>query len=140
MKQALKAAGAQTYIIAPHLGNITSEKNKQIKVHQSFLTGLSVLFDAVYIPGGQQSPVVLQNEPDAIHFINEAFKHCKAMAAEAEGVDLLIKTAAGIKMKDKTDKNHLAKGVLINRNPKEFIKAIAQHRFWEREKPGKVPA
>jgi len=140
MKQSLEAAGAQTYIIAPHLGNITSEKNKQIKVHQSFLTGSSVLFDAVYIPGGQQSSVALQNEPDAIHFINEAYKHCKAIAAEAEGMDLLIKTAAGIKMKDKTDKNHLAKGVLINRNPKEFIKAIAQHRFWEREKPGKVPA
>jgi catalase len=43
-------------------------------------------------------------------------------------------------MKDKTDENHQAKGVLINRNQKEFIKAIAQHRFWEREKPGKVPA
>jgi catalase len=140
MKQALEAAGAQTFIIAPHLGNITSEKNKQIKVHQSFLTAASVLFDAVYIPGGQQSSVALQNEPDAIHFINETYKHCKAIAAQADGVDLLNKTEAGIKMKDKTDENHQAKGVLINRNQKEFIKAIAQHRFWEREKPGKVPA
>jgi len=140
MKQALVSAGAQTNIIAPHLGNITSEKMKQVKVDQSFLTAASVLFDAVYIPGGLQSKTNLQNEPDAIHFINEAYKHCKAIAAEAEGVDLLNKTTAGIKMKDKTDKNHLAKGVLINRNPKEFIKAIAQHRFWERENPGKVPA
>jgi len=140
MKRVLEAAGAQTNVIAPHLGNITSEKNRQIKVDQSFLTAASVLFDAVYIPGGQQSSVALRNEPDAIHFINEAYKHCKAIAAEAEGVDLLNKTEAGIKMKDKTDKNFLATGVLINRNPKEFIKAIAQHRFWEREKPGKVPA
>ena len=140
MKQALIAAGAQTHIIAPHLGNITSEKNKQIKVDQSFLTAASVLFDAVYLPGGQKSSVALQKESDAIHFINEAYKHCKAIAAEAEGVELLYKTAAGIKMKDKTDKILLAKGVLINRTPKEFIKAIAQHRFWEREKPGKVPA
>lgn len=140
MKRALEAAGAQTNIIAPHLGNIKSEKNKQIKVDQSFLTAASVLFDAVYIPGGQKSSVALQNEPDAIHFINEAYKHCKAIAAEAEAVDLLNKTAAGIKIKDKTDKNLLAKGVLTNRDPKEFIKAIAQHRFWEREKPGKVPA
>jgi len=82
----------------------------------------------------------LQNEPDALHFIDEAYKHCKAIAAEAEGEDLLNKTAAGIKMKDKKDENHLSKGVLINRNPKAFINAIAQHRFWEREKPGKVPA
>ncbi|MFO7524913.1 MAG: catalase [Ignavibacteriaceae bacterium] len=140
MKRALEAAGAQINIIAPHLGNIKSEKNKQIKVHQSFLTAASVLFDAVYIPGGKKSSAALQNEPDAIHFINEAYKHCKAIAAEAEGVDLLNKTAAGIKMKDKTNKNLLAKGVLTDRTPKEFIKAIAQHRFWEREKPGKVPA
>lgn len=140
MKQALEAAGAQTNIIAPHLGNIISGKNKQIKVDQSFLTAASVLFDAVFIPGGKKSSVELQNEPDAIHFINEAYKHCKAIAAQKDGVDFLNKTAVGIKMKDKTDENHLANGVLIDRNPKEFINAIAQHRFWEREKPGKVPA
>ncbi|CAN5229467.1 hypothetical protein BH11BAC6_BH11BAC6_16650 [soil metagenome] len=35
-------------------------------------------------------------------------------------------------------------GVVIGNNAdklaKQFIKAIAQHRFWEREKPRKVPA
>jgi len=30
--------------------------------------------------------------------------------------------------------------ILLNRSPKEFIKAIAHHRFWDREKTGKVPA
>jgi len=135
MKQALEAAGAKSTIIAPHLGNITDEKDKQIKVDQSLLTAASVLFDAVYIPGGQKSAAALQKEPNAIHFINEAYKHCKVIAAEGEGTKLLFITNAGIKInsKDKTAKNHIANGVLLNRNSKEFIKAVAQHRFWERE-------
>ena len=136
MKQALEAAGAQTKIIAPHLGNIVAANGKQIKVDQSLLTAASVLFDAVYIPGGQKSSTALQKEPNAIQFINEAFKHCKAIAVEGEGTELLFITNAGIKInsKGKTAKNHMADGVLLNLNPKEFIKAIAQHRFWEREK------
>jgi catalase len=135
MKQALEAAGAQTKIIAPHLGNIVAANGKQIKVDLSLLTAASVLFDAVYIPGGQKSSIALQKEPNAIQFINEAFKHCKPIAAEGEGTELLFITNAGIKInsKGKTAKNHMADGVLLNLNPKEFIKAIAQHRFWERE-------
>ena len=135
MKQALETAGAQTKIIAPHLGNIATAKGKQINVDQSLLTAASVLFDAVYVPGGQKSVAALQKEPNAIHFINEAYKHCKAIAAEGEGTELLFITNAGIKnnSKDKSAKKYMSNGVLLNHNPKEFIKAIAQHRFWERE-------
>lgn len=135
MKQALEVQGAQTIIIAPHLGIIASAKGKQINVDQSLLTAASVLFDAVYVPGGQKSVAALQKEPNAIHFINEAYKHCKVIAADGEGTKLLFITNACIKNNntDKSDKNYMANGVLLNHNPKEFIKAIAQHRFWERE-------
>ncbi|MFE3870492.1 catalase [Flavobacterium sp. ZS1P70] len=142
MKEALEAAGAQTKIIAPHLGFIATATSKQIKVDQSFLTAASVLFDAVYVPDGKRSATALKEEPDAIHFINEAYKHCKAIAADGSGVDFIYLTAVGVKIQneDKADKNNLATGVLLNRDSKEFINAIAQHRFWEREKRGKVPA
>lgn len=142
MKEALEAAGAQTKIIAPHLGFIATATGKQIKVDQSFLTAASVLFDAVYVPNGKQSATALIEEPDAIHFINEAYKHCKAIAADGSGADFVYLTAPGVKIQneDKADKNNLVTGVLINRDSKEFINAIAQHRFWEREKTGKVPA
>ena len=30
-------------------------------------------------------------------------------------------------------KNHMAIGVLLNHNSKEFINSVAKHRFWERE-------
>lgn len=142
MKEALEAAGAQTKIIAPHLGFIATATSKQIKVDQSFLTAASVLFDAVFVPDGKQSATALKEEPDAIHFINEAYKPCKAIAADGSGADFIYLTAVGVKIQneDKADKNNLATGVLLNRDSKEFINAIAQHRFWEREKRGKVPA
>lgn len=142
MKKVLEAAGAQTKIIAPHLGFIATAAGKKIKVDQSFLTAASVLFDAVYVPDGKESNGALKAEPDAIHFINEAYKHCKAIAADGAGADFVNRTAAGVKIQneDKADKYNLAAGVLLNRDPNEFIKAIAQHRFWEREKKGKVPA
>ncbi len=138
MKNALVKAGAGVKLIAPHLGSIVSINGNKIKVDQSFLTAASVLFDAVYIPGGEKSFAALKEEPDAIHFINEAYKHCKAIAGDGAGSDLILITAAGIK--SKTLKDNPDFGVLLNRKTNDFITAIAQHRFWEREKPGKVPA
>jgi catalase len=142
MKQALEAAGAQTKIVAPHLGFIASANGKRIKVDQSFLTSASVLFDAVYVPDGAKSAALLQGEPDAVHFVNEAYKHCKAIAANGAGAKLIGISAVGAKLQSegKTGEKRFEDGVLIDCIPSDFIKAIAQHRFWEREKPGKVPA
>jgi catalase len=132
MKKALDTEGGVTKVVAPHLGFITAANGTKIKVHQSFLTTDSVLFDAVYVPNGQKSTLALQNEPDAIHFINDAYKHCKAIAADGTAADFLQQTVIGKEAKD--DKKAAANGVLINQNAKEFIAAIAQHRFWQREK------
>jgi len=139
MKKALEAAGAVTHIIAPKLGNIIAENNKEIPVDQSLLTAASVLYDAVYIAGGTNSVATLEAEPDAIHFLNEAYKHCKAIAADSSALQVLEATYFSKKLQNKTNKE----GVLTGDSKKlstDFIKAIAQHRFWEREKPGKVPA
>ena len=141
MKEALEGAGAKTKIVAPFLGFIAGAGGKSIKADESFFTTASVLFDAVYVPDGLHASA-LQGEPDAIHFINEAYKHCKAIAADGAGVKFLNATAAGTKIniQSDTEKSNTANGVVINGSPKDFINAIAQHRFWEREKPGKVPA
>ena len=132
MKNALEVEGAKTKIIAPKLGTIKGATGKEIKVDMSFQNTASVLFDAVYIPSGAKSAAALINEPDAIHFVNEAFKHCKAVAANGNGVDLLNQSHAANKTKDA--------GLIIDKPAKDFINAIAQHRFWEREQERKVPA
>lgn len=138
MKQALEASGAITRIIASHFGYITAIDRKKLKVDQSFLTAASVLFDAVYVPGGAQSIASLKKMPDAVLFINEAFKHCKAIAADGAGAEFLQITDAGknTHITGKDDKTEALNGILMNGTANEFIKAIAQHRFWKREKPG----
>ena len=133
MKKSLEAEGATVKIVALKNGKIKLANGKEAKVDETFLTTASVLFDAVFVPGGQQSVNALKEEMDAVHFVNEAFKHCKAIAAVGEGVDFIAETFAG---KAKDDK-----AVLLGDNvAQNFIKAIAQHRNWEREEARKVPA
>lgn len=145
MKKALEAEGGVVDLIAPKLSALKSENDTEFPITKSFLTTASVLYDAVYIPGGTNSVASLAGEPDAIHFLNEAFKHCKALAADTSAVQVLNETYFSRKLpKDFTEKNVMKTGIVIgddiNKLSGLFIKAIAQHRFWEREKPDKVPA
>ncbi len=135
MMKALKAAGATPKIIAPKGGQITGDKGTAIMVDKSLLNASSVLFDAVYVPGGAGSVKALKAEPDAIHFLNQAWKHCKAIAADNDATELLNETF----LKHKTDGDP-DNGIITDGNAKNFIATIAHHRFWEREQASKVPA
>jgi catalase len=133
MKQALMTAGAAALTVAPRLGMVTGADGSEVKADFSFLTGSSVLFDAVYVPGGDASVDSLRGEVAATAFINEAYKHCKAIAASGAGVDLLEN--AGVNVSAAA----VGAGVVTSRDVDagsigtKFIKAIAQHRHWERE-------
>jgi len=133
MKSALEKEGATVKIIAPKPNGIKTIKGEPVAVDGSFLTESSVCYDAIFIPSGRKSVSALSKEADAIHFVNEAYRHCKAIATEGEGIALLEKTYAG-------NENSTDQGVLINKKPDSFIKAIAKHRFWKRERERKVPA
>jgi len=144
VKAELEAEGAQTKIIAPTGGSISNSKGAAVKVDMSFLTAASVLFDAVYIPAGAKSIETLKESADAIHFINEAYRHCKAIAADGEALELLNETYVGKKLKE--GKPDALAGIITGEPSgtggftKDFIQAIAHHRFWVREKKDKVPA
>jgi len=132
MKEALMAAGAVVKIVAPHGGIIKTTEGNSIIVDQSLLTSASVVFDAVFVPSGVASTAALATEADALHFINEAYKHCKALAFNGSAVELLEHSFIKLSKKDA--------GVVIDQSPKTFIDAIKQHRFWDREKKYGVPA
>ncbi len=146
IKQALMNAGAYAKIVAPHGGMIETMQGEELPVEMTFLTGASVMFDAVYVPGGDQSVEVLKHNGDAIHFIDEAFKHCKAIAASSEGVELLA--ASNIKGVNFTHNGSVGTemGVITSHsgNPNQFaqafIDAIKQHRYWMRSTKEMVPA
>ena len=137
MKTALEKEGATVKLVAPKAGDIKTAKGASLAVNGSLLTETSVCYDAVFIPAGKKHADWLSKEPDAVHFVNEAYKHCKAIAAEGDGIILLNKTYLKDVVESKTMRD---KGVLVNKTPKDFINAIAQHRFWEREDERKVPA
>lgn len=141
----LTKQGAVCEVVAPRLGSIIAENNTKITVYKSFLTSASVFYDAIYVPGGANSVAALEAEPDALHFLNEAFKHCKAIAADPQALQVLRATYFGQKLpEDNSDETGITEGVIINGDIKklcnQFIDAIAKHRFWNREKARKVPA
>jgi catalase len=135
MKQALTAAGAQAKVVAPRLGALRSANGDEVQIDFSLFTASSVIFDAVYVPGGEQSVTALKAEANALHFINEAYKHCKTIAAIGAGIDLLRASHLGAE-----------EGVIVGRDEEsrelaaEFIRALARHRHWSREMKAQVPA
>lgn len=156
MKKALAAAGAQAKVVAPRLGILSGAKGASVPIDFSFLTAGSVLFDAVYVPGGEQSVEVLKGDAKALVFVDEAYLHCKTIAATDAGVELLLAAHLG---QDKTAKSHTegvtqnevkllsadegiitGRGVHMGQVAAKFIKAMAQHRHWDRETKGQVPA
>ena len=133
MQNALENKGAMIKIIAPHGGTITCDQDMEHEVDAAIVTTESVLFDAIYVPGGKKSIDALLDEPKYKKFLNEAFKHCKAIAVDHEGEDLLDETFIANHKDDKA--------IFINDKPKAFIDAIAKHRNWDRmEVAAKVPA
>jgi len=143
IQKALQAAGAQSRIIAPRLGTLKTAQGHAAKIDSSFLTAGSVLFDAVFVPGGAGSRETLLAEPRAVEFVAEAYKHCKAIGATGEGMALL--QAAGISTIDREPTRKGRKpsgplGVVVGQDAavigiaREFIQAVAQHRHWGRER------
>jgi catalase len=138
VKMSLLTAGAKALTVGPHLGTFTGTNGAVLNADFSLLTGSSVLFDAVYVPGGEASIAELSRHAETSNFILEAYQHCKTIGATGEGVDLL--TSAGIfapsEMTEGDDFND--PGVVIGTDQVEefaesFIEAIAVHRHWHRE-------
>ena len=132
MKKALESENAVVKLVAPHGGKVMCSNDMQHKVDASIMTTESVLFDAIYIPGGEKSIDALLKKSKFIKFVNEAFKHCKAIAVDNDAERFLEQCSLGNYSDDVA--------VLVNDEPKKFIEAIGQHRNWERmEKASEVP-
>lgn len=139
MRQSLKEKGAVVEIVGPRQGAFTGTNKTKLNADQSFLTAASVLYDAVYIPGGKHVPVLAQ-DPDAIHFLNEAYRHCKAIAADESAKPVFDSTYFAAKLKENKKDEGLLFTADTNQLADSFIKAIAAHRIWSREENRKVPA
>jgi len=130
MKRRLTAAGALAKVVAPRGGTLRAADGGAIAVDFSLLTVGSVLFDAVFVPGGEASVTALRADAMAVHFVNEAYKHCKAIAATGAGAELVPETPDG---------RAADPGLVVGGDGQvaslatKFIEAIAAHRNWTRE-------
>ncbi|MDI1428426.1 catalase [Polyangium sorediatum] len=150
VRNALVAEGAEVEVISSRLGTIEAAEGGDVEVDQASIHVGSILYDAVFVPGGAASVEAMKKLGDPIHFVNEAFRHNKPIGATGEGVELLL--ASGIKgvtmaSVQAAGQTFHAEGVVTVRGAsdltvflQDFVKAIAQHRHWNRTEQEAVPA
>jgi len=120
----LKQNGAWVDIISEKFGTVTGAGGAGIKVDETFTTTYSVLYDSLYVVGGQSKNQLKLNE-DIKNFIHDAYKHYKPIG---------VATTAGSYITS-SDNNNLAGVIFAENNPNfgnEFVAAVAQQRFWTR--------
>ncbi|HET8748486.1 MAG TPA: catalase-related domain-containing protein, partial [Ramlibacter sp.] len=142
IQQALLDAGASTRVVAAHLGFVASSSGQQVPIDHTFLTMPSVMFDAVLVPGGATAAEALLKDGDAVHFVLEAYKHCKPICLIGESVEILRRVGVALA------EAPVPAGVVVGTNEptarvqlgQDFIAAIGKHRHWARALVEQVPA
>jgi catalase len=141
IQQALVDAGASTKVVAAHLGFVASSSGQQVAIDHTFQAMPSVMFDAVLVPGGAASAQALQKDGQAVHFLLEAYRHCKPLCLIGESAEIL--RAAGF-----VGEGTAPAGVVLGTNEpttrlqmaQDFIAAIGKHRHWTRAMVEQIPA
>jgi catalase len=133
MKKALEAEGAHAKLLGPTSAPVTTADGKSLPVDASMEGMPSVIFDAVFVPGGAASIKALSGDGVALHYVLEAYKHLKAIALHGEAKQLLdvLKLQADAGLIVASDAKSF----------KAFFAAIGEHRVWDREPKAKaIPA
>ncbi len=130
---ALGEQGAICEILAAHGGTLQSADGGSVQVTRAFATAGSVLYDAVFVPGGERSVAALAADGDALHFVAEAFSHGKAIGSTGDGLALLESPRI-----NGTDLITEGPGVVVGASADTrfiaaFSAAIAAHRHHDRD-------
>lgn len=134
-KAHLEKGGAVVHFVAPNMVPVATTGKTTFTPQHSLTSTASVCFDAVYVGAGKKSAAALAAKPEAIQFVNEAYKHCKAVGFGKDTGDFAVLTHI---------KKNLEDPALvmedIGKFPEKFSKAIAAHRVWELEDARNNPA
>ena len=140
-KEALVAAGAKAEVLASHLGQVKGADGTAVAVDKTFTTSGSVMYDAVFIPGGKNAEA-LRNQGPIRYFIAEAYKHGKPVVTVDEGADLVKKaiTLEGITEPESAKKapDNRSLGLIIGQGSDvkglvgQLLAAFESGRFYDR--------
>jgi catalase len=144
LRQELEEAGVTVEVISKLMGELKPENGKAVKVDKNYVSAASVMYDAVIIAGGPASVEALAKHGDALHWMNETYKHCKTVAAFGAGVDLLRRgNFADIHFAD-GEEARSERGVVTASSAAKlagpFLEALSEYRHWERADKDMVPA
>jgi catalase len=140
IQAALAKEAAVGELIAPHAGSLEADDGSLVPIDKSLLTVSSVMYDAVYVPGGAPSVAALSNRVEAIEFVQDAYRHAKTVGATAEGIELIAAAKLpGVITDVKEAVPAEQPGVILGRPGRaekfaaSFIDAVRQHRHFDRE-------
>ena len=131
----LMSQGAVVEFVSVKLGPVKSDADGSVEAIRSLRTTPSVMYDAVFVPGGAAGVAMLRSEWRARTFIEETFRHCKPIAAAGDGLDLLAEAGIVVSASDDPVTNV---GVVTAASADSaeftsaFVDAIMQHRHWSR--------
>ena len=129
----IEKEGGVIQFVAPEIAPVKADDGSLIVPLHSISSTMSVCFDAVYLAPGETSS---QNwlQPDyknnVVEFVNEAFRHCKAIFFDENTKPLFEQT-------DIFKLNHKDYALILEKNSngdENFIRAVASHRAWDFEK------
>ncbi|MDY6997328.1 MAG: catalase [Actinomycetota bacterium] len=122
LTEAIEGANASVLVTAPFGGVLESGRHSAV-IERTLLTARSVEYDALVVAAGTRPT----DDIKLVLLLQEAFRHCKPMAAWGDGAEALA--AAGIELD--------APGVLVAEQVDEgFSEALTtmlgMHRVWDR--------
>ncbi|MGH2875102.1 MAG: catalase [Solirubrobacteraceae bacterium] len=144
----LRGQGLTCELLGPRDGRLRSASGGEIATDRAIVTMASVLYDAVLVAGGEDSAATLLHDGEAVHYVAEAYRHGKAVAALGAGVRLLERAPIDdLRVAQNGDGVVSSAGVVtassddvdLERFASELGTAIAAHRHFDREL-GAVPA
>lgn len=142
IKDNLEDEGAMTVIVSERLGNFKSLTGEIVEAKKTYQTTASVLFDGLYVPGGENSIKSLMNHPKTAHFIEETFRFNKPIAVSGDALNLIKSTRITDIMNFQdisTEDQFEHHGFIYNPqkgSPEDFaskfLQAVMEYRHWER--------
>lgn len=163
VRAALASDKAFTFIIGPRRGKIyPAGYDDGVIADHHFEGQRSTLFDAIFIPSGAEHAMALASDGRVLHWVREAFGHCKVIGAIGEGAQFVHQVLAlpevGFCTSLASDNVVSSYGVVttgkygvtsaavdtftIAPGPKGFASnfafEISKHRCWDRELDGLV--
>ncbi|MFI7012345.1 catalase [Streptomyces sp. NPDC050145] len=137
VREVLTAAGAVVEAIAPADGTVEASDGELFPVDRALPTVASVLYDAVLVPGGPVGTPELADDPDAVRFVRDAYRHGKPVGALGSGVGVLGRvvpdevhrtSGSGQVVADRGVVTDATPGVAQPEFLRAFVGAVAAHR------------